>query len=64
VIVIPMASQFLLERTDSIRPVVGLGIGYVLFSLVCMTTLLKRSPTGTEPDEPRPAPARTTADAS
>ncbi|UPW06879.1 MHS family MFS transporter [Rhodococcus pyridinivorans] len=60
----PMASQFLLERTDSIRPVVGLGLGYVLLSLVCMTALLKRSPTGTEPDEPRPAPARTTADAS
>ncbi|MCD2118602.1 MULTISPECIES: MFS transporter [Rhodococcus] len=60
----PMASQFLLERTDSIRPVVGLGPGYVLLSLVCMTALLKRSPTGTEPDEPRPAPARTTADAS
>ncbi|OBA32122.1 LysR family transcriptional regulator [Rhodococcus sp. 852002-51564_SCH6189132-a] len=60
----PMASQFLLERTDSIRPVVGLGFGYVLLSLVCMTALLKRSPTGTEPDEPRPAPARTTADAS
>lgn len=59
----PMASQFLLERTDSIRPVVGLGIGYVLLSLVCMTALLKRSPT-TEPDEPRSAPARTTADAS
>ncbi|AHD19806.1 LysR family transcriptional regulator [Rhodococcus pyridinivorans SB3094] len=60
----PMASQFLLERTDSIRPVVGLGIGYVLLSLVCMTALLKRSPTTTEPDEPRVAPARTTADAS
>ncbi len=60
----PMASQFLLERTDSIWPVVGLGIGYVLLSLVCMTALLKRSPTTTEPDEPRSAPARTTADAS
>ncbi|MGU3584089.1 MFS transporter [Rhodococcus sp. C26F] len=60
----PMASQFLLNRTDSIRPVVGLGIGYVLLSLVCMTALLKRSPTTTEPDEPRAAPARTTADAS
>ncbi|WP_060653367.1 MFS transporter [Rhodococcus pyridinivorans] len=60
----PMASQFLLNRAGSIWPVVGLGIGYVLISLVCMTALLKRSPTSTEPDEPRPAPARTTADAS
>ncbi|UTM39461.1 MHS family MFS transporter [Rhodococcus pyridinivorans] len=60
----PMASQFLLNRAGSIRPVVGLGIGYVLISLICMTALLKRSPTSTEPDEPRPAPARTTADAS
>ncbi|SUE14030.1 MFS transporter [Rhodococcus gordoniae] len=60
----PMASQFLLERAGSIWPVVGLGIGYVLISLICMTALLKRSPTSTEPDEPRPAPARTTADAS
>ncbi|QOW01196.1 MFS transporter [Rhodococcus pyridinivorans] len=60
----PMASQFLLNRAGSIWPVVGLGIGYVLISLICMTALLKRSPTSTEPDEPRPAPARTTADAS
>ncbi|MGV9717716.1 MFS transporter [Rhodococcus pyridinivorans] len=60
----PMASQFLLNRAGSIWPVVGLGIGYVLISLICMTALLKRSPTTTEPDEPPPAPARTTADAS
>ncbi|USI92587.1 MFS transporter [Rhodococcus pyridinivorans] len=60
----PMASQFLLNRAGSIWPVVGLGIGYVLISLICMTALLKRSPTTAEPDEPRPAPARTTADAS
>ncbi|AWZ25159.1 MFS transporter [Rhodococcus pyridinivorans] len=60
----PMASQFLLNRAGSIWPVVGLGIGYVLISLICMTALLKRSPTTTEPDEPPPPPARTTADAS
>ncbi|EHK83778.1 MFS transporter [Rhodococcus pyridinivorans] len=52
----PMASQFLLNRAGSIWPVVGLGIGYVLISLICMTALLKRSPTTTEPDEPPPPP--------
>ena len=38
----PMASQFLLTRTASIWPVVGLGIGYVLISVVCMSLLLAR----------------------
>ncbi|MDM7487802.1 MFS transporter [Rhodococcus sp. GXMU-t2271] len=54
----PMVSQFLLNRSGSIWPVVGLGLGYVLLSLVCMTALLRRSPRTETAD---PAPARTAA---
>ena len=37
----PMVSQFLLTRTGSIWPVVGLGLGYVALSLICMQLLLR-----------------------
>lgn len=39
----PMVSQYLLTRTNSIWPVVALGLVYVVLSLVCMTALLRRS---------------------
>lgn len=39
----PMVSQYLLTRTNSIWPVVALGLVYVILSLVCMTALLRRS---------------------
>ncbi|WP_075835019.1 MULTISPECIES: MFS transporter [unclassified Rhodococcus (in: high G+C Gram-positive bacteria)] len=39
----PMVSQYLLTRTNSIWPVVALGLVYVVLSLVCMTSLLRRS---------------------
>ncbi|HEY5857963.1 MAG TPA: MFS transporter [Aldersonia sp.] len=51
----PMVSQFLLTRTGSIWPVVGLGLGYVALSLVCMQLLLrdrKSLATGRVSDEP------------
>ena len=38
-----MVSQYLLTRTNSIWPVVALGLVYVVLSLVCMTALLRRS---------------------
>ncbi|AHK34360.1 metabolite transporter [Rhodococcus opacus PD630] len=38
----PMLCQFLLTHTDSIWPVVALGLGYVVLSLACMTLLLRR----------------------
>ncbi len=48
----PMVSQFLLTRSGSIWPVVALGLGYVLLSLICMRVLLR-------PDrETAPASAR------
>ena len=39
----PMVSQYLLTRTNSIWPVVALGLVYVVLSLICMTALLRRS---------------------
>ncbi|MGN5236380.1 MFS transporter [Rhodococcus sp. SJ-3] len=59
----PMVSQFLLNRTGTIWPVVGLGLGYVLLSLVCMTALLRRSATasGADAEPADPAPARAPA---
>lgn len=39
----PMVSQYLLTRTNSIWPVVALGLVYVVLSLACMTALLRRS---------------------
>ncbi len=56
----PMVSQFLLSRTGSIWPVVGLGLGYVLLSMICMTALLRRSATRSD-TEADPAPSRTSA---
>lgn len=38
----PLLSQFLLTATGSIWVVVGLGLFYVLLSVVCMTALLRR----------------------
>ncbi|MFW0793323.1 MFS transporter [Gordonia sp. CPCC 205515] len=49
----PMVSQFLLNRTGAIWPVIGLGLGYVILSLVCMRALLRPSsaaPSAVEPD--------------
>ena len=39
----PMTCQFLLARTGSIAPVVALGLGYVVITLVCVIALLRRS---------------------
>ncbi|GAB3680353.1 MFS transporter [Saccharopolyspora tripterygii] len=39
----PIACQFLLARTGSIVPVVALGIGYVVITLVCAIALIRRS---------------------
>lgn len=39
----PMVCQFLLARTGSITPVVGLGLGYVVLTAVCVLALLRRS---------------------
>ena len=38
----PLLSQFLLNATGSIWVVVGLGLFYVLLSVVCMSVLLRR----------------------
>ncbi|MET0197811.1 MAG: MFS transporter, partial [Rhodococcus fascians] len=38
----PLLSQFLLTTTGSIWVVVGLGLFYVLLSVVCMSALLRR----------------------
>jgi MFS family permease len=38
----PMLCQFLLTHTDSIWPVVALGLSYVVLSLACMILLLRR----------------------
>ena len=51
----PMVSQFLLTRTGSIWPVVGLGLGYVALSLACMQLLLRErrgANSSTVADEP------------
>ncbi|MFW0783529.1 MFS transporter [Gordonia sp. CPCC 206044] len=54
----PMVSQFLLTRTDSIWPVVGLGLGYVLISLICMRALLRpKGDAAASRAEPEPAAA-------
>lgn len=39
----PIASQFLLARSGSIWPVVVLGLGYVVLTLLCASALISRS---------------------
>jgi MFS family permease len=48
----PMISQFLLARTDSIWPVIGLGLAYVVLSLVCMQLLLRDRPRAAAAPQP------------
>ncbi|MFD9661401.1 MFS transporter [Rhodococcus sp. NPDC059968] len=60
----PMLCQFLLTHTDSIWPVVALGLSYVVLSLACMTLLLRRGKarSGGADAEPRPEHTSTRKD--
>ncbi|WP_370182261.1 MFS transporter [Rhodococcus wratislaviensis] len=60
----PMLCQFLLTHTDSIWPVVALGLSYVVLSLACMTLLLRRGKarSGRTDAEPRPEHTSTRKD--
>ncbi|QUH03751.1 MHS family MFS transporter [Saccharopolyspora erythraea] len=52
----PIACQFLLTRSGSIVPVVALGLGYVVITLLCASALIRRSTALS----PRPTPALAT----
>lgn len=60
----PMVSQYLLTRTNSIWPVVALGLVYVVLSLVCMTALLRRSALHAQAPGPESTSSSNMTDAS
>lgn len=57
----PIVAQFLLTRTDSIWPVVMLGLGYVVLTLLCVFALIRRSIWGKAAPVEQPAPATSTS---
>ncbi|MBA8823947.1 MFS family permease [Saccharopolyspora lacisalsi] len=57
----PIVAQFLLARTGSIWPVVALGLGYVVLTVLCVLALVRRSSWGQAPPLAQPTSAASTS---
>lgn len=57
----PVFAQFLLTRFGSIWPVVALGLGYVVLTVVCVSALIRRSSWGQHSSNAQPIPTASTS---